>query len=36
LGFEWHWPDASGNAAVLARRCWELTGDDTLKQELIT
>jgi predicted RecB family nuclease len=36
LGFEWHWPDASGNAAVLARRCWELTDDDTLKQELIT
>ena len=35
LGFEWHWPDASGNAAVLARRYWELTGDDTLKQELI-
>jgi len=36
LGFEWHWPDASGNAAVLARRHWELTGDDTLKQALIT
>jgi predicted RecB family nuclease len=35
LGFEWHWPYASGNAAVLARRYWELTGDDTLKQELI-
>src|SRR5215469_11735859 len=36
LGFEWRWPDASGNAAVLARRYWELTGDNTLKQELIT
>jgi predicted RecB family nuclease len=36
LGFEWHWPDASGNAAVLTRRYWELTGDHTLKQKLIT
>jgi predicted RecB family nuclease len=35
LGFDWHWPDASGHAAVLARRYWELTDDDTLKQELI-
>lgn len=36
LGFKWTWPHASGKAAILARRCWELTGDDTLKQELIT
>jgi predicted RecB family nuclease len=36
LGFKWTWPHASGQAAILARRCWELTGDDALKQELIT
>ena len=35
LGFEWRWPHSSGQAAILARRYWELTRDDTLKQELI-
>jgi predicted RecB family nuclease len=35
LGFEWQWPHSSGQAAILARRHWELTSDDTLKQELI-
>jgi transposase IS66 family protein/RNase H-like protein len=35
LGFEWTWPQASGPASILLRRCWELTFDDTLKRELI-
>src|SRR4051812_24996094 len=35
LGFEWTWPQASGTASILLRRCWELTFDDTLKRELI-
>ncbi|WP_428674691.1 IS66 family transposase [Reyranella sp.] len=35
LGFEWHWPHSSGRAAIFARRYWELTSDDKLKQELI-
>src|SRR4051812_3689084 len=35
LGFEWTWPQASGTASTLLRRCWELTFDDTLKRELI-
>ena len=35
LGFEWTWPQASGNAAMLLRRCWELTFDDELQRELI-
>ena len=36
LGFEWTAPRASGGAAMLWRRCWELTSDDALRRELIT
>ena len=35
LGFEWAWPRASGAAAPLLRRAWELGADDGLKRELI-
>jgi len=35
LGFEWTWPRASGAAAPLLRRAWELGADDGLKRELI-
>jgi predicted RecB family nuclease len=35
VGFEWTWQQASGAAAMLLRRCWELTSDDGLKRELI-
>lgn len=35
LGFEWNWPQASGAAAPLLRRTWELGADDELKRELI-
>jgi len=35
LGFQWTWPQASGSAAVLVRRCWELTSDDELRRKLI-
>jgi predicted RecB family nuclease len=35
LGFEWTWPQASGSAAILLRRCWELTPDDALRRKLI-
>jgi hypothetical protein len=35
LGFEWTWPQASGTAAMLLRRCWELTRDARLRRELI-
>ena len=35
LGFEWAWPQASGAAAPLLRRAWELAADDGLKSELI-
>ena len=35
LGFEWTWPQASGAAAPLLRRAWELGVDDGLKRELI-
>jgi predicted RecB family nuclease len=35
LGFEWTWLQASGTAAMLSRRCWELTYDDGLRRELI-
>jgi hypothetical protein len=35
LGFEWTWQQASGAAAILLRRCWELTSDLGLKRELI-
>ena len=36
LGFEWTWPQSSGTAAMLLRRCWELTYDDALRRKLIT
>jgi hypothetical protein len=36
LGFDWSWVQASGAAAMLLRRCWELTSDDGLRRELIT
>jgi hypothetical protein len=35
LGFEWSWQQASGSAAIMLRRCWELTGDDELRRKLI-
>jgi predicted RecB family nuclease len=35
LGFEWTWPRASGAAAPLLRRAWELGADDGLKSKLI-
>jgi predicted RecB family nuclease len=35
LGFEWTWSRASGAAAPLLRRAWELGADDNQKQELI-
>jgi predicted RecB family nuclease len=35
LGFEWTWPQASGTAAPLLRRAWELSADDRLKRKLI-
>ena len=35
LGFEWTWPQSSGTAAILLRRCWELTYDDDLRRKLI-
>ena len=35
LGFEWTWPRASGAAAPLLRRAWELGADAGLKHELI-
>ena len=35
LGFEWTWPQASGRAAMLMRRCWELTSDEGLQRKLI-
>ena len=35
LGFEWTWPRASGAAAPLLRRAWELGADAGLKRELI-
>ena len=35
LGFEWSWPQASGAAAPLLRRKWELCADDELKRELV-
>lgn len=36
LGFEWAWPKGSGTAAMLLRRCWELTSDEELRRKLIT
>jgi hypothetical protein len=35
LGFEWTWPPASGAAAPLLRRAWELSAEDGFKRELI-
>ena len=35
LGFEWTWPQASGAAAPLLRRAWELGADDGFKRELV-
>jgi predicted RecB family nuclease len=35
LGFEWTWPRASGSGAILLRRCWELTRDERLRQQLV-
>src|SRR6266478_421601 len=35
LGFEWTWSRASGAAAPLLRRAWELGADDNQKHELI-
>jgi predicted RecB family nuclease len=35
LGFAWAWPRASGAAAPLLRRAWELSADDRIKRELI-
>src|SRR5712691_2551093 len=35
LGFAWNWPQASGAAASLLRRAWELGAHDGLKRKLI-
>src|SRR5215831_16835674 len=35
LGFEWTWPHASGGGAVLLRRCWELSQEHRLQQQLV-
>jgi Transposase IS66 family/RNase_H superfamily len=35
LGFEWTWPQASGSAAIVLRRLWELTAGDHLRRELV-
>lgn len=35
LGFAWAWPNASGAAAPLLRRAWELSADDGIKRQLI-
>jgi hypothetical protein len=35
LGFEWTWPRASGAAAPLLRRAWELGAEDGFKPELV-
>jgi predicted RecB family nuclease len=36
LGFEWTWREGSGSAALLLRRCWELTSDNDLRRTLTT
>jgi predicted RecB family nuclease len=36
LGFAWTWREGSGSAAMLFRRCWELTSDNELRRKLIT
>jgi hypothetical protein len=35
LEFAWAWPNASGSAATLLRRAWELSADDGIKRQLI-
>jgi predicted RecB family nuclease len=35
LGFEWTWRQASGAAATVFRRNWELTARDELRRELL-
>jgi predicted RecB family nuclease len=35
VGFDWKWGRASGAAALLLRRAWELGADDRFKRELI-
>jgi predicted RecB family nuclease len=35
LEFAWAWPNASGAAAPLLRRAWELSADDGIKRQLI-
>jgi transposase len=35
LGFDWTWAQASGAAALLLRRAWELNADDEIKRELL-
>jgi predicted RecB family nuclease len=36
LGFRWSAPDASGLQAIVWRHTWQATGDDCLKQTLLT
>ncbi len=36
LGFSWTHPQASGGAALLMRRCYELTGDEDMRRALVT
>jgi RNase_H superfamily len=35
LGFSWTHPQASGGAALLMRRCYELTGDEDMRRTLV-
>src|SRR5215468_5877354 len=35
LGIDWAWLEASGSAAPLMRRTWELGGNERFKQDLI-
>jgi len=35
LGFEWRWGRASGAAALLLRKAWELGAEDGFKRELV-
>jgi hypothetical protein len=35
LGFEWTWPQASGSAAIVLQRHWDLTGKDQRRRELL-
>lgn len=36
LGFGWSFPDVSGLQSIVWRHAWELTGDDGLKELLLT